>query len=112
MIRQIRGEWYFMLRVCEMRHSQILEVHIRAYFIRDETDAEMLSTGRAVPFLFQQYPLSLSHPDDDLGAPILLMLPMQVVHRIDLWSPLSYRNFLHIPTKQCVARCHRLHSGR
>ena len=48
--------------------------------------------------MFQQYPMSLNHPDDDLGAPMLLMLPSQVVHRIDFWSPLSHRNFLYIPT--------------
>jgi len=102
MIRQIRGQWYFMFRVCEMRHSQILEAHIRCYCIRDETEAEMLNAGRSVPFMFQQYPMHLSHPDDDLGAPMLLMLPSTVVHRIDFWSPLSHRNFLYIPTSQCV----------
>ena len=100
MIRQIRGSWYFLFRVGEMRHSQILEAHIRCYCIRDETEAEMLNAGRSVPYMFEQYPMHLNHPDDDLGAPMLLMLPSTIVHRIDQWSPLSHRNFLYIPTNK------------
>lgn len=102
MIRQIRGQWYFLFRVCEMRTSQILEAHIRCYCLRDETEAEMLNAGRAVPYMFQQYPMTLNHPDHELGSPMLLMLPTTVVHRIDFWSPLSHRNFLFIPTEQYV----------
>ena len=76
---------------------------LSCYCIRDETEAEMLNAGRSVPRQFEQYPMSLSHPDDDLGAPMLLMLPTEVVHRIDFWSPLSHRNFLYVPTDKCVA---------
>ncbi|CAM9709886.1 unnamed protein product [Scytosiphon promiscuus] len=37
---------------------------------------------------FQSHAMRLQHPDDELGANLLLVLPQTVVHRIDAWSPM------------------------
>lgn len=33
-LRCIRGRWYFMLQVCEMRYKALIEAHVRLYAIR------------------------------------------------------------------------------
>ena len=43
--------------------------------------------GNATTY-FQQFNMRLQKPDDELGGMLLLMLPSEIVHRIDAWSPL------------------------
>ena len=45
-----------------------------------------VSNDKAV--YFQTHSLRLQHPNDELGATLLLNLPNVIVHRIDGWSPL------------------------
>jgi len=78
-IRCIDGVHYLMLRICDLRirHS-LIEAHVRCYCVHQHPEHG-----------YQTVPLRLEHPDDDLGASLLLTLPSTVVHRIDAWSPLA-----------------------
>ena len=82
-VREVHGKPYFSFRVVEQRKLQLVEAHIRCYAIFHERKGHKNEVH-----LFQQRPLRLNQPDDELGAMLLLMLPTNVVHRIDPWSPL------------------------
>ncbi|CCI45652.1 unnamed protein product [Albugo candida] len=86
-VRRLRGSYYFMIQVCEMRKHQLVEAHVRMYAIRHDH-------FYGQPYYFQSYPMRVQHPDDDIGGMLLLALPSVVVHRIDAWSPL-------FPQKSC-----------
>lgn len=76
-IRRVRGKPYFMFQVCELRKHQLVETNVRCYAIRHERDER---TG--VVSSFQAFNMRLTHPDDDLGARLLLVFPSIVVrHR-------------------------------
>ena len=93
-LRRIRGELYFMFQVCEMRKHQLIEAHVRCYAIRHDCAPDGQYS------YFQSYPMRLQHPDDDLGAMLLMALPSVVVHRLDQWSPLLPRTLERMPS--CV----------
>mmetsp|Transcript_2714 Transcript_2714/g.5821 ORF Transcript_2714/g.5821 Transcript_2714/m.5821 type:complete len:464 (+) Transcript_2714:135-1526(+) len=75
-IQEIRGYYYLIFQVCEMRKHQLVEAHVRCYGVRHSPS---LSTQA----------MRLQRPDDELGGMLLLALPTFVVHRIDQWSPLA-----------------------
>jgi hypothetical protein len=77
-IREHDGGLYFMFRVCEMKHHDLIEAHVRVYCIRHDQ-------GQT----YQMLPMRLQQPDDDKGGMLLTALPNLVVHRIDGWSPLA-----------------------
>ena len=80
-VRFIRGQPYLSFRVVEKRKHQLVEAHIRCYAVRHARN------GNATTY-FQQFNMRLQKPDDELGGMLLLMLPSEIVHRIDAWSPL------------------------
>jgi hypothetical protein len=80
-VRFIQGKPYLSFRVVEKRKHQLVEAHIRCYAIRNEKKGNVTT-------YFQQFNMRLQKPDDELGGMLLLMLPTEVVHRIDSWSPL------------------------
>lgn len=96
-IQQVRGALYFSFQVCEAKHHDLLEAHVRCYCIRHDRRASRTC---------QVFPMRLQQPDDTMGGMLLLTLPSQIVHRIDNWSPLSpsweelQRKRLHPPTLQ------------
>jgi len=79
-IQVIDNAFYLMFQVCEAKHHDLLEAHIRCYCIRHDRKGAQT---------YQVLPLRLQHPDDTMGGMLLLTLPCRVVHRIDNWSPLS-----------------------
>lgn len=89
-VQRIRGRFYFMFRVGELRKHQLIEAHVRCYAIRHVID----KMGN--PIHFQTFTMRLMHPDDELGSMLFLPIPQLVVHCIDAWSPLSppYSNTL------------------
>lgn len=126
-IREIKGKFYFMFQVCELRKHQLTEAHVRCYAIispggREPDDdagpdvrpasagtgglggsSSSLDTnlfrrqtsendfaGNAVNV--RQCPMRLIHPNDDVGASLLLALPSLVVHEIDAWSPFAQKD--------------------
>lgn len=90
-IRRIRGHLYLMFQICEMRKHQLVEAHVRCYTVRHD------DAGGGEMAYFQTYPMRLQHPDDDLGAMLLMTLPSVVVHRLDAWSPLLPRGQEEVP---------------
>lgn len=82
-IRKIRGDYYFMLQVCERRKHQLVEAHVRLYAMR-----HLLSNDGTPETLYQSYQMRVQQPDDDCGAMLLIAMPQTIVHRIDQWSPL------------------------
>ena len=94
-VRRLRGNYYFMIQLCEMRKHQLVEAHVRMYAIRHD-----YSYGQ--PYYFQSYPMRVQHPDDDVGGMLLLALPSVIVHRIAPWSPLFSRK----PCKQNASHPH------
>ncbi|TMW65139.1 hypothetical protein Poli38472_009306 [Pythium oligandrum] len=82
-IRKIRGEYYFMLQVCERRKHQLVEAHVRLYAMR-----HVLAHDGSPDMLYQSHQMRVQQPDDDTGAMLLIALPQVIVHRIDPWSPL------------------------
>ena len=101
-IRRIRGELYFMFQLCEQRKHQLAEAHVRLYCVRHEREREHSDTnsdlkkipeGNKVESIvdtcyFQTHAMRTQHPDDSLGAYLLMALPNVVVHRLDESSPL------------------------
>jgi potassium inwardly-rectifying channel subfamily J len=79
-IQQRDGAFYFMFQVCEAKHHDLLEAHVRCYCVRRDRKGDTK---------YATLPMRLQHPDDDKGAMMLTTLPQQIVHRIDHWSPLS-----------------------
>eukprot|EP01038_Epipyxis_sp_PR26KG_P010781 gene10781-14476_t len=100
-IRRIRGKLYFMFQLCELRKQQLVEAHIRVYLVRNEPDYEEIykkskefdpesAANISLPKhkFIQTCSMRLSHPNDELGGMLLLMLPQLIVHEIDAFSPL------------------------
>lgn len=83
-IREVGGRLYFMMQVCEMRHSQLLEAHVRAYVIR-----RPLCPAEGPVDAPQVFEMRLSRPDDETGGMVLPVLPTVIVHEIDSCSPLA-----------------------
>uniref|UniRef100_A0A6U9CWQ7 Inward rectifier potassium channel C-terminal domain-containing protein n=1 Tax=Zooxanthella nutricula TaxID=1333877 RepID=A0A6U9CWQ7_9DINO len=79
-VRRIRGQVYFMVQACDLRKHQLIEAHVRLYCVQHAPTSNCV--------VFQTRAMRLQHPDDDLGAMLLLTLPQLIVHRVDLWSPL------------------------
>ena len=59
----------------------------RCYAVR--RDYDYLATGQTAHC--QPFVMRLQHPDDELGAMLLMNLPSVVVHAVDNWSPLAPR---------------------
>ena len=113
-VREIAGHLYLMFQVCEMRKHQLVEAHVRCYAVRhvrkktkrakrrrgEKGNAGVGGDSHASgeeedddddddeEIMFQSHAMRLSHPDDELGATLLMCLPSVIVHRIDAWSPL------------------------
>lgn len=83
-IREVGGRLYLMMQVCEMRTTQLLEAHVRAYVIRNPAFASEMPVDAP-----QAFELRLTRPDDDLGSYVLPVLPTIIVHEIDACSPLG-----------------------
>lgn len=100
--RRHNGKTYFLFQVCELRKHQLVEAHVRCYAVRHHRDVALSAShgpGAAADreagpkvvcdtTFFQSYLMRLQHPDDELGAALLLSLPSVVAHRVDQWSPL------------------------
>ncbi|KAJ0403503.1 hypothetical protein P43SY_010046 [Pythium insidiosum] len=82
-IRKIRGDYYFMLQVCERRKHQLVEAHVRLYAMR-----HVMTPKGSPEMLYQSHQMRVQQPDDDVGAMLLIAMPQVIVHRIDPWSPL------------------------
>jgi len=83
-IREVGGRLYLTIQMCEMRSTQLLEAHVRAYVIRRPVcEAEMPVDAPQV------FDLRLQRPDDDHGALLLPVMPSVIVHEIDACSPLG-----------------------
>mmetsp|Transcript_110753 Transcript_110753/g.319996 ORF Transcript_110753/g.319996 Transcript_110753/m.319996 type:complete len:549 (+) Transcript_110753:100-1746(+) len=82
-IREVNGRLFLMMQVCEMRATQLLEAHIRAYVIRRPVPGEVPNDSPAA------FELRLVRPDDEIGALMLPVLPSVIVHEIDECSPLG-----------------------
>ena len=99
-IRRIRGKLYFMFQLCEQRKHQLAEAHVRLYCVRHEREhGEVQNNMNTIPqgdkeeslvdtCYFQTHSMRTQHPDDSLGAYLLMALPNVVVHRLDESSPL------------------------
>lgn len=110
-IRRIQGKLYFMFQLCEQRKHQLAEAHVRLYCVRHERDHSTQSNMKndlQVPSgdvkasagtsstssldletcYFQTHMMRTQHPDDTLGAYLLMALPNVVVHGLDGSSPL------------------------
>lgn len=82
-IREIQGKLYVMFQVCEMRKHQLNECHVRCY-------CSLVRETQQGP-TYEQVPMRLIQPNDELGAMLLLTAPAVVIHEIDAWSPLCPR---------------------
>ena len=98
-IRRIRGKLYFMLQLCELRQTQLVEAHVRLYVVKKEPQTQSHGgagaraghTDTAAPKtrnFFQISHMHLNHPNDDLGGMLFMCLPQVVVHELDASSPL------------------------
>jgi hypothetical protein len=81
-VRRIGDDMYFYFRLVEQRKLQICEAHVRCYAIQHKTRED------GVPLLFQHSVMRLTQPDDELGGMVFLLLPSEVYHPIDAWSPI------------------------
>ena len=103
-IRRIRGRLFFMFQLSELRKHQLVEAHVRVYCVRHEREGKNVvsretdeddqvfddmeesnaPTGDRYDVEtahFQTHNVRLQHPDDELGANLLMALPNIVVHR-------------------------------
>lgn len=106
-IRKIRGEWYWMFRVAELRSHHIIGAKIAAFCVRHErcplsnsrgNDAVELETAHYVShslFLLNGSRTTTSTTNEKeincetfLEQRILMGLPTVVVHRMDMMSPM------------------------
>lgn len=88
-IRQIKDKYYFMFQTFDRSasfhdHNQLIDAHVRCYAVKRETIGD-----NNEPIFYQQCAMRLSHPNDDLGASLMMALPTLIVHQIDRHSPLS-----------------------
>jgi hypothetical protein len=81
-IRNIGGRLHLMFQVCELRKHFLVQAKVSTYAIR------RVPGHKAGKFHLESRSMRLSHPDDNLGANILLAFPSIVTHEIDAWSPL------------------------
>jgi len=81
------GAWQFMFRVCDFRKHQLLGAHLRIYSVQHET------TEHCPAFHISQ--MRTHHPDDGIGAMLLLLLPQTVEHCINAKSPLCPPQYRH-----------------
>jgi len=82
-IREINGRLFLMMQVCETRRQHLIEAKVRCYaFLARPSD------NFGGPPLLEQRTMRLLHPNDELGAMLVLATPACVVHEIDAWSPL------------------------
>mmetsp|Transcript_82687 Transcript_82687/g.267705 ORF Transcript_82687/g.267705 Transcript_82687/m.267705 type:complete len:561 (+) Transcript_82687:201-1883(+) len=84
LVREVEGRLYLMFQVCEMRSTQLLEAHVRAYVIRRPVSPMEVPVDGP-----QAFELRLLRPDDENGALMLPVLPTVIVHEIDACSPLA-----------------------
>ncbi len=76
-------------KVGELRKHQLLEAHIRCYAIRHDRTLPLDQTGKIKESCkpetvhYQTHCMRLQHPNDELGSPLLLVIPQIVVHRIE-----------------------------
>jgi len=83
-LRTMGGQTYFMFQMCEMRRTQLTECHVRCYAFTRKRPTEDSHARTSV----EQQLMRMEQPDDSMGSPVLLSLPINGVHRIDAWSPL------------------------
>jgi len=86
-----------MFQVADLRKTTLLECHVKCYCFRH--DYHYTPDGEPQGVFFQQHSMRLLHPDDELGAPLLLCVPTVVVHRVDAWSPLLPPWFVRGPSR-------------
>jgi hypothetical protein len=88
-VRCVNGNFYFMFQVFDRAstssNDQLIEAHVRCYAIRHDRG------DKGEPVFFQQATMRLSHPNDEGGGMLFMVLPNMVTHRIDPWSPLCPR---------------------
>ncbi|KAG5180748.1 inward rectifier potassium channel-domain-containing protein, partial [Tribonema minus] len=78
-LRRIRGEYYFMFQVAELRKHQLLETHVRCYAVRHHRTLPIDANGaldESQPpetVHYQTHNMRLQHPDDELGGSMLLV---------------------------------------
>lgn len=103
-IRRIKGKLYFMFQLCEQRKHQLAEAHVRLYCVRHEREqkdnqvsgieshsekkSDNMRNDNIDTCHFQTHMMRTQHPDDSLGAYLLMALPNVVVHGLDSSSPL------------------------
>ncbi|KAL7497169.1 hypothetical protein ACHAWT_008089 [Skeletonema menzelii] len=108
-IRKVRGRWYWMFRVAELRKQHIIGAKIRVFCVRHErcplSDGEAGRDGNVVeletahfvshplPLLNGSYSSNQSSSDEgnhdcSFEQSILMGLPHVVVHRMDPLSPM------------------------
>ena len=83
-IREIRGEFYLMFQVVELRKHQLIDSRVRCYsMLTNDNNTNIFGNS---PYQFHR--MRLHYPDDNLGSLVLLSVPVVIVHHIDKWSPL------------------------
>lgn len=105
-IRRVGDQLFFTFRVAETRKLQLCEAHVRVYAVMTDTRDD------GTPLLFQSHVCRLVQPDDELGGMLLLMLPSEVVHGIDAWSPLLPPNCLPCTAKKPLPNDVAVHEDR
>ncbi|EDQ92304.1 uncharacterized protein MONBRDRAFT_30728 [Monosiga brevicollis MX1] len=81
-IRAVRDQWHFMVQATEIHPNPLVECHVRLYAVLHR---EVEPHGK---IFFQTHAMRLTHPADELGGVLLLVLPNVITHQIDPWSPL------------------------
>jgi len=93
-MREVNGRLFLTFQVCEMRSTQLLEAHVRAYVIREPICPEEVPVNAP-----QAFEMRLLRPDDDNGALMLPVFPSVIVHEIDQSSPLAPMTTLDDPMR-------------
>jgi len=103
-IRKVRGQWYWMFRVAELRKRHIIGAKIRVFCVRHErcpvsmvgdNQSGRSNTVELETAHFVSHPLPLLNgsqstdtSSEDFEQSILMGLPHVVVHRMDNLSPM------------------------
>ena len=79
------GKMCLMLRIGDVRKSQIVDASVRIQLFRTWTTEE----GKEIPFYQEDLQVCYDwrHPDNDFRNKLFLLLPMVVIHVIDESSP-------------------------
>eukprot|EP00948_MAST-09A_sp_MAST-9A-sp1_P002939 g2939.t1 len=91
-VQKIHGHWYLMFRVCELRKQHTHEAHVRCYAVRSSSSdygSYGVLDSETEKRNFQIINMRLVHPNDETGAYVLTIVPVLIVHRIDIYSPLN-----------------------